>query len=458
MILRTSYIIFLKYIVSWGFKPFINYSRRYLNRKGGIMLFLYFVLFVCLCLGIIIGKNKNDYLNPISAFIIPITLSVLCYHLFISYEYSISNNTIVIYCVGCFMYVFGVVVGQMNFCFKREKYKEKTFDSIYLSPFVDNLFKIFTVVLTIYIMYYLFTTAVSSVFSSSFINNLRYESIFGKGVPSIITYGMVFVTLYTNIKLYNYYVANTYTNKYFIYFLIFVLFLNVCITMAKTAILTLIITIYYIKNFKNARNYSSRFTLKKIISKYKNIFIYGGLLILLSYVIALGTNRAGSLNFFSKDFFIISYLADPIQYFDRVILNFSSVGNGYYSFGFFGRFFSQINLYTPIKFEHFFNMMSLYGKDGVVFGFAAPLFFDFGLIGVGINMLVNGLFVGYIYKKNIRNNGYWTIIYTSCLYSCIMAFFDYQFMMSDQLYTMIIILFIVIMQNNGKILLKRRKV
>lgn len=419
------------------------------------MILLYSILAISLLLGVYEKKTKNDALNPILSFIIPLFFSVTIYRLFYYEEYLISKTTIYSYCFGIIAFVMGYIIFQRNRIFKTYKKKESDFNTIIIKKNLDIALYIFSLFIGLVIIMYLLSILVTSGFSS-IVFNLRYEAVYGAGKPVLIEYGMVIVILYTLIKLYNYIISER-KNKYQkrrIISLVIIICLNFCVSMARTSIIRTILCFMYIITFKNKRTHKNK-KIKEILKMYKNNLIVFCLLFFVFYYIAFATNRLGSSNIFDKDFFIYTYFGKQMINFDQIILKFGNFGNGYYTFGFFSRVLMQLNIKSFYTFDDFFNPLFLTGASGPVYSFIGPLYFDFGNIGVFITMLINGILIGYLYYKSCKSMGIWTIIYSTCLYSTFMAFFDYQFMMSDQLYYIVILLIIHIYNNKGKILIKR---
>ena len=419
------------------------------------MIWLYSVLMMSLLIGSYEKKTKNDILNPIMTFTIPLFISVIVYGIFYYEDYIISGSTIRTYCIGIIAFVLGYLIFQGNKIFKSYKKNENDFKSIIIRKKLDKGLYCFSLFIGALIILYLISILVTSGFSN-IIFNLRFEAVYGTGTPMIIEYGMVIVMLYTLIKIYNYAVSekkNKYQKRRIICLLIIIIF-NFCLSMARTSIIRVILCFLYIITFKNKRTRKNK-QIKEILKTYKNNLIILCLLFFVFYYIAYATNRLGSASVFDKDFFIYTYVGKQMINFDQIILQFGNYGNGYYTFGFFSRVLDQLNIINFYTFDDFFNPFILTGAAGPVYSFIGPLYFDYGNFGVFFTMLINGLLVGFLYYKSCNTMGIWTIIYAISLYSTFMAFFDYQFMMSDQLYYIALLIALYIYNNKGKIYIKK---
>lgn len=419
------------------------------------MIILLLVLLLALLIGVYQKKIKNDWLNPILVFTVPLIFSYLVYLFFYYKEYQISNKTAYIYCFGIISFLIGIFLSERNTIFKKDKKCMKDFKTIPINHNLDIFLYIFSIMIGFFLIINLILLFINSGFSNV-IFHIRYEAVYGTGVSPIIEYGMVIVSLYTYIKVYNYSIS---TKKYKyqkrkILILLTISFLNIFISMARTAIISLGLSLYYLYTFKDKKTYQNK-KIKSMIKMYKNNLLIFLIILTIFYFIAYSTNRLGGANFLDKNFFIYSYLGKQIMNFDKVILNFVNCGNGYYTFGFIGRFLNGLGVVNLLSFNDFFNSYSLIGQDGAVYSFVGPLYFDFGTIGVIISMIMNGIFVGFLYKKSNKHMGSWTILYTTCLYSTFMSFFDYQFMMSSQLYFICLLIVLYIYNNNGKIIIKK---
>lgn len=397
------------------------------------------IIIVILCYGLSLSIKTKDFLNPIMSFITPIAISYIVFQIF--YRKNCSDETIYIYCLGIVFFTFGFVIHRVisryNLHYSGLTTYQTSRSYIRITRHFEIIFKIITIVSLVLNVIYIFKAAISGPFLTNIIRNIRYYSNYGDGKGFLTEYSMIVVKVFLCVLLYQYFVEGNHKKKIWIVICTVTSIIGIISTIARTQILNLAIIWFYIFTLgKIKKNKKSMFLSWKTIKEKWRIILIIFLLIFSFYYIAIKTNKIGGVGIYDSNFFVNSYLGKELLNFDLYVKDFSSQGKGYYSLGWVAKILESLNIIeSPHTMEYIFMR-----SGGAVESFIKAPYVDFGIYGVCLIMLLIGFFNGFVYKQVLTKSGYWCLFYTTCIYSNIMAFFDYQYMMSGQMYFLLVLL------------------
>ena len=410
---------------------------------------LLIVIGIVLIYGLYLYYKTKDIFNPILIFIGPIFVGYFIF-LWLYYDSTINNLTLIFYMVGILFYVFGFVICRVTYKYSLKFNRRLGERELVVSNCVFNLYKVISIIAIITTFAYVVKMAFAGPFGNNIIRNLRYMGNYTDNRGFVSVYGMVILKVTLEVIIYQVFVQNNKSNKKWLPLLFIGVLIGIFATVARTEIIEITIAIYYIYSANN-RIYSRQLSiLKKLKQKYKALILI--ILIALVFVwIVDRTGKLGSSSILDREFFLYRYLGQELKNFDSYVLGNAYSTRGYYSFGIIGKLLSAFGM-GPNN-ELFLTIQELY--HGPVCSFIAAPYADFGLLGILITMFIQGFFHSYIYMKNLQEGRYWTIIYTSCIYSNIMAFYAFQYLMSSQVYILIVIIILHIEVYQGKVSYKK---
>lgn len=395
-----------------------------------------YILFIAVCTialyGCYIFNKTKDLLNPIIAFTFPILVSISTNLFFYDRgNYEISFKTYAIYLLGVVAFVGGCVVIMRPSKLRRLSkpiglsYNYFTFMGCKCIALIGTLFSIC----------YIFKAATCGVFGLNVIRNIRWYSLYIKQNSLIGKYSIIFIEVIFCVYSYQYFVLEKKDKKTRLCLLVSIVeyIIAIMTTMARTVILQFAIEFIYffLCGIQNKRkNNKGKYNFKLVI--------FGLLIIYIMQLLAVRTEKALYVNEVTGKTtnWIIPYFGKQFYIFEEFISQHAWVTKGINSFGFFGRVLNRLGLLTP---KYLIQI-----PGGQVASFITDPYTDFGVIGVLVVMLINGMLIGYIYRHAIRYSGWWLIFYSVCLYSCIIAFYAFQFAMSSQLYFAVVTLILII--------------
>lgn len=384
---------------------------------------------IVLIYGIQVIGVTGDFFNPAFLFIFPITLSVIFHCIYYAPEYHVSDMTYAVYSISILSFSIGLLltmgVGKSKFSENTVVYENKYNGTIF------NLYLLLMVLGAVLSLRYLKQAAQFTLMGSSVLSNIRYYSLFVSQKSGLAKYGIVFAQVVMNYTLYARIVLGVKTRRLrkILVLSAFCLLCSISTSLARTTLLSIILQIVFIISL--SINDQSVDKVKRKKNTIKILLIGIGLLIVFNII----ASRTGKLNMGGR-WWIVSYLGEEIKSFDKYVLNYSYLTRGTQSLGIIGRLISKFGVGKNSEIDAYNSMMTLAG--GPVSSFAAGPYMDFGIPGSIIIMLFYGMAIGYIYIKHLYRGGIWTLAYSTCTYQCAIAFFAFQFGMSDQIYYLIL--------------------
>lgn len=407
---------------------------------------LILMLLVCLCVlyGCCIYTITKDLCNPVLAFSMPILISYLVNLLYFDgHGYDISFSTYVIYFIGVFGFVFGCsivyrpkkTINSRKICLTRLRVNKKLL----------LFFKTISIAGTIASIQFIFKGATSGVFGTNVIRNIRYYSLYISENSILGKYSIIFIEVLFCVYAYRMFVLKENTKEVKAWFGILLVeyVIAIATTMARTVILQFAIELICIYLWGNKTDKSKR---KRI---YLCIIIAGIIALCMMQLLAITTEKATFIDEMSgsETSWLIPYFGKEFYIFDKYIYGNDFVTNGINSLGLIGRILQRLNV---IGFKHSIDI-----PGGQVGSFITGPYTDFGVVGVLLMTTIYGALFGFIYKKASDLSGWWVILYSACLYSCVISFYAFQFMMSSHVY--ILVLIILLNTISGKIMIPQRK-
>lgn len=371
----------------------------------------------------------GDFFNPAFLFILPITLSVICHCIYYAPEYHVSDMTYVIYSISVLCFCIGLFitmgVGKSKCSENTSRYENKYNGTIF------NFYLLLMVFGAILSLRYLRQAMQFTLMGDSLLSNIRYYSLFVSQKSGLAKYGIVFAQTVMNYALYVRIVLGVKTKQIrrIIFLSAFCLLCSISTSLARTTLLSIILQIIFIISLSISDRRVDKSRRKKNTIR---ILVIGIVLFIAFNFIA---SRTGKLNMGGR-LWIVSYLGEEIKSFDKYVLHYEYLTGGTQSLGILGRVFSKLGFGQSAEVDAYNTMMTLAG--GPVSSFAAGPYMDFGIVGSIVIMLFYGMAIGYIYIKHLYNGGIWTLAYSTCTYQCAIAFFAFQFGMSDQIYYLIL--------------------
>lgn len=394
---------------------------------------------VCLCIsvyGLYIYRISKDIFNPISMFIWPITVG---YIVFLSLYYSkeIQSMTLIIYLLGILSFLLGFLFHRFLQRYPFSYNTKIAEQIIWTGNTSFTVLKIIAALGVFATIAYVVRVAYAGPFGSNIIRNLRYMGNYENTRSFISKYGLVAAKVVLYIIFYQVFVNGVKKNKKWLPFLFIGVIFGLLATVARTELIDDVIALYYIYSLKNRVRHKNLSLTERLKEKWKALLLVIAIIFLFVYI-AIATEKIGNRNFLNSDFFFYRYAGQELKNFDSYILGNSFQTKGYYSLGVLGRVLAVLHL-GPNN-ELFMEIASKY--RGPVCSFISAPYADFGIVGVVITMFVQGLFHSYIYMKSLRQGGYWAIFYTTCIFSNVMAFYAFQYMMSSQVYVLLMLVFL----------------
>lgn len=397
------------------------------------------ILIICLLIsiyGFYIYRESKDIFNPVSMFIWPITTGYIIF-LAIYYDDSIKNETLIIYLIGILSFIAGFFIHRNIIKYPMSYSKSVCRKNLVINKNVFFVLKIIAIIGIIATVLYVVRTAYLGPYGSNIIRNLRYMGNYENTRSGISTYGIVVVKFILYIITYQTFVLSIKQNKKWIPLLVIGVIFGFMATIARTEFIEVIVALYYLYSVK----YKVFFKHLSIYQRLKQMWKAIVVVVFVSFIfiyIAEKTEKIGSGNFFDTEFFFFRYAGLELKNFDSYILGKSFSTLGYYSFGIIGKILNIFGL-GPNN-DLFIMIADRY--NGPVCSFIAAPYADFGIVGVIVTMVIQGIFHSYVYMKSIRNGGYWIILYTTCIYSDLMAFYSFQYLMSSQFYVIVLIIIV----------------
>lgn len=406
------------------------------------------LIIVIMIYGFYLCNKTKDFFNPITTFIAPIFLGYLIFLRY--YNNGVSNISLVIYFLGIVSYFIGFLLHRTVSRYKLKYNMSISKRAIYMNTNTEKIFQLVSIISLFLTFIYVLKNMFAGPFGTNFIRNLRYISLYESSKGIFATYGLVVAMTLLKIYFYKFYVENNKSKKKWLIILIIAAIISILSTVARTTIIGIVCSLYYLYSIRNKINRKSlnMNILKRINESRKGLTI----IILVGFIfiiISASTNKLGEANIFSESFFFNKYMGQQIYNFDKYILNYKYTGGGYYCLGVIGKIFAAFKIIPN-------DIITEIGKNigNPVYSFVSGPYVDFGIIGVILFMFIMGILNSFIYSKALKYGGYWSIFYTTCIYSNIMAFYAFQYLMSDQIYLLVLI--IILQISNFKLKVRRQ--
>lgn len=403
-----------------------------------IKLICLLIIIIISIYGYTILKRNGDYFNPILSFIIPIFAGYIFFLVYFADE--TSDRTIVIYILGILSFVLGFVAHRRLVHYPYEYIYLENAKPTKVPKLMMQLLKLISIVAIVLNVIFLIRIAFKGPYGTNVLRNIRYLTGYQISRDVFTEYSMAITKSFFLIILYKYNVEeNTKLKKWFLITLIASV-LGVFTTVARTQVLSLVLSWLYIISLKNrtSQSISNKQEIVKKREERLRLLLSVLFLIFVFYYFALKTLKVGGMSISEDSFFINKYMGRELYVFDTYIYGSAGQGYGYYSLGWITRVLTAFKLIkSPGIIE---NIHALF-THGAVASFMRAPYVDGGYFGVCFVMFIMGFINGFVYKRVLLKIGYWSIFYTSCIYSNILAFFDYQYMMTSQLYLFIILVF-----------------
>ena len=408
----------------------------------------YLLLFTAYCMamyGWYVYTKSKDLLNPVLAFSAPVFVSVVINLIFFDgRNYEITAGTYAVYLLGIVSFVSGCTMAYQPSRVKRTYAASE----LNYNPVLFSLYQLIASAGTVATVFYMVRAASSGYFGSNVIRNIRYYSLYVQQNSLLGKYSVVFIEVLFCVYAYKRFVLREKSRKTKIWFFVITAeyVLAIAATMARTVLLQFVLEFacffFYGLQMNDAKKRKKRLRPKMIV--------LGMAALAVMQFLAERTQKTSFADEITGQpvHWLITYFGKQFYNFDAYISSHAWVTRGIHSFGFFGRLFQRLGLLLP---KHPIDI-----PGGQVASFIAGPYTDFGIAGVVMVTAIYGCIIGYIYKRAIARCGWWMVFYAICVYSCMIAFYAFQFMMSSHLYAAVLIT-ALFCDGRGIIRLDRRK-
>lgn len=404
------------------------------------MSFLLSIVILSIIYGIIEINVTKEGLNPIVCFCFPIALQVITYYFIFRNEHPVSNKTLYLYALGIISFCVGYFFAMLK---KYIYHEDKSYMTpIFIGDLVQYMFILIGMLAIISTILYVLKIMINGPLEN-IVLNIRWMSLYGDIQRSLVSkYGLFVFGILAEIWLYN---SIALKSAKLIYepFILYAI-LTLLSTMSRTGLVASACTFIYIFSLKITKK-------NKTINKTRISLLLMEITCIVLLVLITAKRTGGNIEFFSENSPLYSYVVKSVIQFDETILPLGQKGNGYYCLGPVAKIMELFGF----RFKKMGDYISNVG--GAVSTYMAELYFDGGIIGLIVMMALHGFIIGFIYRKNLECRSGWLILYVSCIYSMVIAFFDYQFFMSSQIYVAIILYIIKLYVYNGRLYLSMWK-
>lgn len=404
---------------------------------------LLLIIFFATIYGYYFFSKTKDVFNPVLAFSAPILISVIVNLIFYDGRgYDISDETYFIYLAGVVSFLFGcLVVYRISSTGFRLNYSPAP---IRLNNSILICFKIFSVFGTFISVLYIWKAAFSGYFGNNVIRNIRYYSLYVQQNSFFGKYSVIFIEVLFCIYAYKVFVQKDVSrnNRLWLVIVTIEYIIAFATTMARTVVLQFVLEFAYLFLYGITSDNKKKNKKNNVINP--KLILLGIVALYIMQMLAEKTSKSAVIDDMSGETrnWLVPYFGKEFYVFDTYIRGNDWVTMGINSMGFIGRLFQKLGI---LSFKHSIDI-----PGGQVGAFITGPYTDFGIIGVIILMIIYGMIIGYIFKKRMQQSGWWTIFYAISVYSCVMAFYAFQFMMSSHLYVAILIV-LLHMDNRARI-------
>ncbi len=304
-----------------------------------------FIFWILLILGIFAIYLHNDLLNPLTGYLLPISIGFILYYYLYRIEHQVTERTLLCFSFGaiCFLigyFVFGYFFKQKIPINKKERNKNNE---------ILLLYKIIIFLGIIVNCIEFYKNGISGPFGNNFLRNVRWNSLYSGRKNFLGTYSTVFLHVTTCILLQYGKTEKRWKQKFFVLLLLF----STIFSMARSTMLQYIISIVYICYFsKEKRGIQKKyFNIKQLLSGNIKIICLFLVVFFAFSAVALVTNKLGGESILDKEFYLYKYLGYPIVAFDINVMAFPRISKGYYSLGPIGKVLGIFGVYHVSEFS-----------------------------------------------------------------------------------------------------------
>ncbi|WP_249633886.1 O-antigen polymerase [Streptococcus uberis] len=397
-----------------------------------MLLLLFIVVFVCSLYSFFYSYQKKDILNPLVLFYLPFLIQVVIHYFRYSVNFNISSKTYFIFFLGLSFFGLGYIL--FGLIIKENQYKaiSNNVSSIYINKFVYNSMITVSYIGLILGLFQMYKFGRSGI-AGAFLSSVRWHVNYGSGYNFITKYSVVPMQI---ICCYD--ILEKRTKKTLVYINIFVYLMLILIGMARTGIILSILALSYIWLLKNQTNLKNRISLSVKQRSYI-ISIFVAVVFIFIYI-AKVTNKLYS----NGDFFLYKYFGYPINAFNNYILNYPGITHGQKIGGTLYSILASMNFFSLNNID---NLLARIGEFNV-YSYLSDPYLDFGTFGVVLVSFFLGIFLNYIYNKNLYFQGKWTIIYATLANSILISFYSYTYSLTYYIYIILFLIFFVKKRRN----------
>lgn len=398
-------------------------------------ILLLFTVTITMAVSILIALQEKDLFSPIMLFSCPIMISVICNEIYYSLNNDIKGKTYFIYWLSFISFVFGYMLAMVIFRTLGHNHSVIKERKLYCNLLIYRLYWAFAIIGTFFSIRFMVEGALSGVFGNNIIRNIRYYSLYMGENSFLGKYAIIFSSV---IMLYNLYERNvllnrTLSNKSELIIAFILTLINICTSFSRTTILSISLEIgffycIYLKMTGRLNGHAIKSLAKITLAVIVVIVIFNFL--------AVQTNKSQGL---TGESWFLFYFGAEINVLDKYIIDKGWHFNGLNSLGIIPRILNTFGVYPSGNSAEYSVYQTSIG--GLVSSFASGPYMDFGILGCLIIPCIYGYIISYIHERHKQLGGLWTIANATCLYQCAIAFFAFQFGMSDQVY--IIALFLL---------------
>lgn len=399
--------------------------------KEEMKYILLITIIIILIYSIFMAKKNKDLFNPALVFILPIFLSLLINFVYYDKKFQISDGTYGIYWVSVVCFVLGLILGRRLKIFKNESKVQSI--EIWYNKTIYKLYWGLAVVGVFFAIKQIIKGQQYGVYGKNLIDNVRHYTQYVQGPTILGKYGIVFADVVMLWLLYRVCILRDSRRKTHILLAVIIIIYNVY--MATVFSRTNILYEFIVILFFLAQKYIHHSKTSKNSMKW--LIIAGIVIIIMLGVFDFIAQRTNKIIGRSGESWWIFYFGSQFYVFDQNILHFEGRLFGWRSLGIVGRILYKFGLMPMQNIQYYQSVMA--GTGNAVTSFVSAPYLDFGIVGSIIVMIFYGITIGYMHKRYLNTGGIWTIVYATCVFQCVLAFYAFVFGGSNQVYDLILL-------------------
>lgn len=366
----------------------------------------------------------GDVLHPLVGYTLPFLVQYIVYLVFYESYYPVSHNTLIIYTGSITIFVMFYCLFENIFSFYIGNQKIKTV------VVETGLLKLIAAVTIATKMMEIGSSVLSMGLNGAY-RYMRYEVNYGDGKSFLskylpVLYNTAFISWVTEL------IRKKEIKKEKINVIIYAIlfFVIAFFSFARTSLVMALCAFGYCMLQNNK---TTSLNAKNKISRIVFIGVSFALLFYLFSWIAESTNKMGNIDFMSSEYFVWKYLGFPLVTMDKYATINPGATCGHYFLGIVGELSRKLELLA----EGDLSILPIKGEFNV-FSYIGCVYLDFG-VGCFVVQLFIAMFVAYIYIKNKKNGGKWTVFYAFYLYAIFLSFYSYQYSLTLYVYIFILL-------------------